>query len=296
MGAHASRSRGGWPMVTGIGSSTWTEDSLFVSRSFAAVLGVGALSLLLTSCADAPTSTSPTTAVSVTPARGVVLSADLDAATRARYERALTSLGAPAVTVDAVVPGEGAVALGLPVPGADGIVTMDLDAAGRMAARRLARCLDAVGVTSGPVVLDASLPSARSEIGDRGYEAVVTGESFDVVYANREGDVIGVVTASAAAIGQVIDVLDTNAQAVKVPVVSVGVDDTTATHLDDGTLCDAARPAFRAEARAAVELAAGLASGDSVGDVPAQRVEIDGRSIPAVFVKPTLLTTSAAGD
>lgn len=269
---------------------------MFVSRSFAAVCGVAALSLLLTSCADAPTSPSPTTAASVTPARGVVLSADMDAATRARYERALTNLGVSAVTVGAVVPGKGAVAVGLPVPGADAIVTMDLDAAGRLVVRRLARCLEAVGVTTGPVVLDASLSSSQQEIGERGYEAVVTGESFEAVYTDREGDVVGVVTASAAAGDQVIDVLDVNAQAVKVPVVSVGVDDATATHLDDGTLCGTARPAFRAEARAAVELAAALASGDGLEGVATRQLEIDGRSIPAVFVKPTLLTTSAAGD
>ena len=283
-------------MVTDIGSSTWTEDSLFVSRSFALVFGVAALGLLLTACGDAPTSTSPATTASLTPARGVVLSADMDAQTRARYERALTSLGAPVATVDAVVPGEGAVAVGLPVSGADGIVTMDLDAAGRMVARRLARCLEAVGVNGGPVVIDASLPSAQQEIDARGYEAVVSGDPFGDVYTAREGDVVGVVTISASAGDQAIDVLDVNAQAVKVPVVSVGVDDTTMTNLSDGTLCGAVRPAFRAEARAAVELATRLASGDGVEDTATQQLEVDGRSIPAVFVKPSLVTTGAAGE
>lgn len=276
------------------GSTRRTEDALRVNRSFAAASGVVALGLLLASCADAPSPSAQTP--SATPAQGIVLSTALDEPLRARYERALAGLGAQAVIVDAVVAGEGAVALGVPVPGADAVVTMDTDAAGRMLGRRLARCLEAVGVVSGPVLVDSTLAAGQQEISERGYEAVPGEESVGAVYAAREGDVVGVMTASASTGDEAIRVLDENAQAGKVPVVSVGADDTTVPNLDDGVLCGAVRPAFRAEARAAVDLVAVIETGDDLRNVTTQQVEVSGRTIPAVLVKPSLLTAGAAED
>lgn len=265
-----------------------------MTRPFAAAGAVVALGLLLASCADpsAPSTQSP----SATSTQGIVLSRALDAPTRERYERALAGLGAQAVIVDAVVAGEGAVALGVPVPGADALVTMDTDAAGRILARRVVRCLEAVGVVSGPVLVDPELTSAQREISDRGYEAVLGGQSFGDDYRARQGDVIGVVAASASAGDEAIGVLDGNAQAGKVPVVSVGVDATTIAHLDDGALCGAVRPAFRAEARAAVDLMAAIESGDDLQSITTQRVEAGGRTVPALLIRPTLVTTAAAED
>lgn len=302
-GVHASRRRPEWPMVTGIGSraggsssTTRTEDSLFVSRTFAVVSGVAALGVLLASCGDAPTTVTGSETASPIAATGIVLSTALDAPTRDRYERALANLGAQTVTADAVVAGQGVIAVGLPVSGADAIVTMDRDAAGRMLARRLARCLEAVGVVAGPVVVDAALPSAQQEIDERGYESLISADPFDVVYNAREGDVVGAVASSAVAAESAIRVLDQNAQAVKVPVVSAGVDDATTTNLEDGALCGAVRPSFKAEARAAVDLAAGLAAGDDVQSRATQRLDVDGNSVPAILVRPSLVTRGSAED
>lgn len=256
-------------------------------RSFAVSSGIVALSGLLTACGSTLTAEDVSTDPPAQAAQGIVLSTELSPDARTRYERALAELGVPAAVASSVAPGNGAVALGLAIPGADAVVMMDVDAAGRMLARELATCLTRAGVIAGPIVIDGALSSAQMIVEEKGFTPVVGDDAFDTVYRSREGDVVGVVAASADRAAAAIEVLDANAQAIKIPVVASGVDDRTVQQLDEATLCAAVRPAYRAETRAAVELSNALADGADPDAVADERIDVGGRPVAAVFVKPS---------
>lgn len=266
-----------------------------VSRPFAVASGL-LVAGLLAGCGGSSVPPSVSSDAPVESGPGLVLSSAIEPPMRARYERAVADLPFDVVTADAVVAGQGAIAVGAPVPGADAVVMMDLETAGRMLGRQLARCLESVGVVRGPIVVDAALPSAGPVLDERGYTPVVSDAPFASIYAERNGDVVGVVTGTAAAAQEAIGVLDANAQGVKVPVVAGGIDEQTGRHLDDGALCAAVRPSARDEVHVAGTLLEAIEAGDGVAAIAVDTVTVDGKPMPAVLVRPTLVDAGDVGE
>lgn len=178
---------------------------------------------------------------------------------------ALRDQGLEPTVVDGAVAGPAIVAVGASVQGATTVVATDPEALATRTASAMVRCLADGGLASGPVLVSIEAGDAVSTaLSSAGFAAVTDSRPFADWYEQVNGDVVGVVAGTPADATSAIDVLTANAQAGKVPVVEVGIDERTRDHLADGSLCAAIRPAARKMAKLAASLVADIAAGKKV--------------------------------
>ena len=94
------------------------------------------------------------------------------------------------------------------------------------------------------------------------------------------------VAGSVGSASTAIAALDANAQAVKVPIVALGLGATARTDERDGVLCATVRPAVRREAQAAAQIAQALGRGDEPASLGLTTVTIGTTSLPGILVAP----------
>lgn len=220
----------------------------------------------------------------------IVIPHSLDEWQIARYQAAVAAAGSRARVVDGPVTAQSVVALGGPVPGAAVVVMPDPTQAGRLLAQAVLGCLAEGGLVRGPVAL-VNLPEGvggpvAEVLAAAGFTPMSDGEDPAEWYRRRDGDVVAMLTGTDESAAQAIAALDANAQAGKVAVAALGVGPSLPARLAQGVQCAAVRPAFRKEARRAVEAAAGILTGTGVAAESTGEPEV--LLVPSVLVRPGL--------
>ena len=170
-----------------------------------------------------------------------------------------------------------------PSSGVDAAVVANPEDRGRMLGNGLVRCLSGNGVVAGPVMLingpeesdEARLERARSveviraagySIADEAWmadpSATEASDVFRPMYADANGDLVGVIAMSDHAAEGVISVLNGNAQAGKVSVAGMGASPQTLQQLIGGSQCVTVIPSVQEESRVGVELIHNLLAGE----------------------------------
>ena len=227
----------------------------------------------------------------------VLMIVNLDSDTGAACEKKAAAQGIKTIDYDRLTLGGGA----------STYVSFDNVAVGKAEGDGLVKCMKALGKASGPVaLLNGSPTDNNATLFKQGYEKAIkdagytiaadqsvpdwdntkAGTIFEQMYAQANGNFVGVDAANDGLGGAVVAVLAKNGLAGKVPVTGQDATDEGLTRVLEGTQCVTVYKAIKKEADAAAAAAIALANGQTPQTNGTVKDSTSGTDVPSVLLEP----------